>query len=564
MRSTTLLSLVLGCVSGLTFRPPAVPLAVSSPFFSIWSFNAGQLASQTTFWHGESATLDSLIRVDGVTHTLMGAASFPPAVQHGYPLVDALTSTYNFSVTNQVGVTLRFTTPQLPGNWEALSRQATYIEWDVVSLDGAAHTVEILFDSSAESVVGGFPGEEVEWDRPAVPGLPTPATTVLRMGLVGQKVEGGFNLTAHMLLSKEPHQSQDFGFVYVMDGSEGGGSGATSSSQVASQATVHQAFSTTGSLPGASGDATPPSPASTSGSGVVVAALAWSLSLPASPTPTPVTLRAILLCDEVAGILNYAEFLPGLWRKAYPAGDTSILPADGLVGAVTQGDALLSASAAFNAGQRAALTAAGGESYAAVTLLTYRQVLGANAVVWNGSSTWVYQKEISSDGDLSTLDVIFPAAPQLMYHSNASILRATIEPHLYLMAGLNPNNHFSQPCALHSLGKWPVVDAGNGGCSMPMESTGDILLMAAGVTMQQGGDGTWVAPYMPLLTKFANYCDASLPFPAPQDMTGEWVPSHFALFARARAHTHLDTHNLPFIHPSLISSQMTFLMPLET
>jgi hypothetical protein len=52
-------------------------------------------------------------------------------------------------------------------------------------------------------------------------------------------------------------------------------------------------------------------------------------------------------------------------------------------------------------------------------------------------------------------------------------------PILYLMAGLNPHNHFSQPCALHSLGKWPVVDAGNGGCSMPMESTGDVLLLAA-------------------------------------------------------------------------------------
>ena len=154
--------------------------------------------------------------------------------------------------------------------------------------------------------------------------------------------------------------------------------------------------------------------------------------------------------------------------------------------------------------------------------LTYRQVLGANAVVWNGSAPWVYQKEISSDGDLSTLDVIFPAAPQLPYHDRASILRAAIEPHLFLMSGLDPHTRFTQSCALHSLGKWPVVDAGDGGCGMPMESTGDILLMAAGVTMAQGGDGAWAAAYMPLLRRLAGFCAASLPYPAPQDMTDDF------------------------------------------
>jgi hypothetical protein len=236
----------------------------------------------------------------------------------------------------------------------------------------------------------------------------------------------------------------------------------------------------------------------------------------------PARARAILLCDEVVGILNHDVPLPGVWRKDFPAGDTSVVPATALAAAVAQGDALLAAAAAFNAGEAAALLAAGGAEYAAVAQLTYRQVLGANAVVWNGSAPWVYQKEISSDGDLSTLDVIFPAAPQLLYHDNASILRAAIEPHLFLMSGLDPHTRFTQDCALHSLGKWPVVDAGNGGCGMPMESTGDLLLMAAGVTMAQGGDAAWAAPYMPLLGRLAGFCARSLPWPAPQDMTDDF------------------------------------------
>jgi len=428
------------------------------------------------------------------------------ATQLGFPIVEALTTQYSFT-SGGVGVNLSFTTPQIPGNWEALSRQTTYVEWTVFSVDGASHSVEILFDAGAEVVTGGYSGEEVEWDRP-VPGA-------MRLGLTGQ-MQSGFNITARLLASREPHQRQDFGFVYVIDGLAN--AAPQSSSVIAAQADAHAAFSVSGALPGSSGDAKPPAPITLSNN--VVGALAWGTRVHLdSPA---VTIRALLHCDEVVGILNYDEPLPGYWRKDYPVGDTSVVPVAALSAAVTQGDALLTAARAFNDGEAALTLQAGGFAYSAVSQLTYRQVLGANAVVWNGSAVWVYQKEISSDGDLSTLDVIFPAAPQLLYHDNASLLRGAIEPHLYLMSGFNPHNHFTQNCATHSLGKWPVVDAGNGGCGMPMESTGDMLLMAAGVTQAQGGDASWLQPYLPLLRRFADFCLASLPFPAPQDMTDDF------------------------------------------
>lgn len=494
---------------GTPFRPPAVPLAVSSPFFSIWSFDAGALATQTLFWHGDAATLDSLVRVDNKTYTLMGAAPFPPAAQQGFPAVHCLTSTYAFSAGG-VDLTLAFTTPQLPGNWEALSRQATYVQWTAASADGAPHAVQVLLDASAEIVTGGFAGEQIEWDRPA-PGAQ-------RLGLVGQRAGGAaFNLSAHMRASTEPHQRMDYGFLYLLDGAAAPAA-ATTTSLTAQQSAVHAAFAASGALPGAAADAAPP--AALAPSNNIVAARAYDL--PVAPSGAPSVALAILLCDEVGSILNYDTILPGLWRKELAPGDSATVPLAALGAAVAQGSDLLDAAAAFDAAEAAALTAAGGARYAAVAQLVYRQVLGANAVAWNGSAPWVYQKEVSSDGDLSTLDVIFPSAPLLLRHDNASLLRAALEPPLYLMAGFNPSNRFTQPCALHSLGKWPVVEAGNGGCSMPMESTGDMLLMVAGVTQAQGGDGAWAAPYMPLLRRFAGFCASALPFPAPQDMSDDF------------------------------------------
>lgn len=40
-------------------------------------------------------------------------------------------------------------------------------------------------------------------------------------------------------------------------------------------------------------------------------------------------------------------------------------------------------------------------------------------VTWNHviNETWIFMKEISSDGDVSTIDVIYPAAPLILYEN---------------------------------------------------------------------------------------------------------------------------------------------------
>ena len=90
----------------------------------------------------------------------------------------------------------------------------------------------MLFDASGECVTGGYDGEQLEWDRPAAANV----TLAMRIGLVGQRAPG-FNLSAHMRASTEPHQQQDFGFVYVLaDGA------AAASSVIAPQSAALAAF----------------------------------------------------------------------------------------------------------------------------------------------------------------------------------------------------------------------------------------------------------------------------------------------------------------------------------
>jgi hypothetical protein len=244
--------LLVSAAAAAPLRAPAVPLAVSTPFFSIWSMGS-ELAAPTALWHGDRATLASAVRVDNVTYTLMGApsAGARPAAQLGLANVTALSSRYAFSAGG-VSVWLRFTTPALPGDAVASSRGGTYLEWSAAAADGAAHAVQLFFGASGEAVTGGFAGEELEWDRPALPG----GALALRVGLTGQRAPG-FNLTARLRASTEPHQSQDFGFVYVIANATLAGARLTSA--IGPQSAALAAFAATGALSGQ--DAPPPAPA---------------------------------------------------------------------------------------------------------------------------------------------------------------------------------------------------------------------------------------------------------------------------------------------------------------
>ena len=92
------------------------------------------------------------------------------------------------------------------------------------------------------------------------------------------------------------------------------------------------------------------------------------------------------------------------------------------------------------------------ESYYSIVALSARQVMGAfvltlpapntcgNSTV-NQSEPLMWQKEISSDGNVNTVDVLFPALPFFLY-ANPELLRFTLEP-LYQNqeSGFYPNGY---------------------------------------------------------------------------------------------------------------------------
>jgi len=71
--------------------------------------------------------------------------------------------------------------------------------------------------------------------------------------------------------------------------------------------------------------------------------------------------------------------------------------------------------------------AAAGRDYATITTLAVRQVFGALAYTNTKDSPLVFLKEISSNSDIQTVDVIFPAFPIMLY-LNPDMIKWTLEP----------------------------------------------------------------------------------------------------------------------------------------
>lgn len=91
--------------------------------------------------------------------------------------------------------------------------------------------------------------------------------------------------------------------------------------------------------------------------------------------------------------------------------------------------------------------AAGGQDYLTITSLSARQAFGAVQLCGTSDKPYYFLKEISSDGNTQTVDVIFPAMPIFLY-SNPVLLKYMLDP----LFENQEAGHFPQQYAIHDLG----------------------------------------------------------------------------------------------------------------
>lgn len=117
----------------------------------------------------------------------------------------------------------------------------------------------------------------------------------------------------------------------------------------------------------------------------------------------------------------------------------------------------------------------GSKDYVDIVALSARQVMGATSFSGTPDNPLIFLKEISSNGNTQTVDVIFPSVPFFLY-TNPRWLAYLLEPLLeHQLSGQYPNKYSMHDLGLHFPNETGHADGNDE--YMPVEECGNMLVM---------------------------------------------------------------------------------------
>ncbi|MEO8777449.1 MAG: DUF4965 domain-containing protein [Rhodanobacter sp.] len=496
-------------------RPPAVPLAVRQPYLSSWLPATLLPGTSPQFWQGSPAQLDGmaasptgmvgLARIDGVAYLFMGdgkivqnipdgnhgpqhtVEDFPRAMQQTALRVTATQSCFTLQ-GGGVELSVDFLSPVEPGDARRQSIPMSYVHVSARSADGAGHAVQVYMEITGDWASGDH-SQEVLVAR----GDSTAARTWTLALAKPQPLT-------------EQHEFAAWGQVlWSTLGHDG------VSLQAGHRLKVRQRFVEHGSLDDSNRVART----------TIKSLPAMAMAVDLGRCDAAATSANFVVGQVREQCINYlGKPLNALWTRHFNGWKTML--------DFFHGDAAAARARAdaLDTRIRHDARAAGGEHYEGLCVISLRQAYGGTELVLGpDGSPWAFLKEISSDGNVSTVDVLYPASPVWMY-LDPDYLRMLLLPLLdYAEHGGWPKSF-----AEHDVGSsYPQAPGHNDGKEedMPVEETGDMLIMMAAYLRRIPRDDarTFAIRHYPLLKKWAGYLEKNLPDPGFQNQTDDFAGS---------------------------------------
>ncbi len=449
------------------FRPPSVPLIVHDPYFSVWSGSDKLTDDWSRHWTGSTMAMVGIVRIDGKPYRFCGSPNVDvPALNQVGVEVRATTTAYTFEGAG-VRLHVDFFSPSFIDDLDVLSRPVAFVRFRYESADGKRHEVKTYFDTTAEWVVNRT-DQKVTWGRVKVAGR-----DALRIGTQEQPI----------LQKRGDDLRIDWGSMFVVPPS-----GAESA--IGADRAARDSFIKDGDLP-TSDDLRMPRPANDS----------WPVLSSVFEMEAGKSQSVLLAYDDQFSLEWFNRPVPAYWRRTGESFESL------LEGAVRSEAAWVTKGAKVDAQISKDAEAAGGEKFADLANLSYRQALGAHKIVADiDGKPMMFSKENFSNGCIGTVDVLYPAAP-IMLAYNPEMLEANLRP-LFIYASLP---RWKWDFAPHDLGTYPLANGqvyGGGEKTeenqMPVEESGNMLILAAAL-VEKGGSKAFIREYLPVLDKWAKY-----------------------------------------------------------
>jgi len=203
--------------------------------------------------------------------------------------------------------------------------------------------------------------------------------------------------------------------------------------------------------------------------------------------------------DDISSIEYFGRQLPAWWCRSGMTITEAIRMAHADYGSV------YARCRAFSERMFLDAVRAGGEKYAGLLLMAFRQAVGAHKLVAdeNGEVLFV-SKECYSNGCAATVDVSYPSIPVFLIY-NPELVRGMLRP-IYRYAA---SSEWPYDFAPHDAGRYPKVNGQVYGGNrlekqMPVEECGNMLIMEATAAIASR-DVSFALSHMDMLEKWVKY-----------------------------------------------------------
>lgn len=448
----------------MKLRAPSVPLITVDPYFSVWS-PADKLTDETTcHWTNEPNSMLGTVEIDGKSYRFMGVNEIEPITQTDIQ-IDALSTEYTFE-TDSVRIKAFFLAPMLPDDPELVSRPVNYLKLTSESKDGKAHSVKFSLSVSEEICLDEAGQSPVVRENVELDGL-----KCMRMG----------NSVQNVLNRSGDNVRIDWGYFYLAVSAE-------NAELVSEDVTYINPFQPRFKVPEISHSTDEK-----------------VRTLPSVTAKFENEALILFAYDDIDSLIYFEKPIKAWWNRNGKTIETAILEA------ASDFETLVPLCKGFADKLTVDAVKAGGEKYAEILSLAYRQVFAAHKIACDDNGDMLFvSKECFSNGCAATVDVSYPSIPMFL-HYNPEFVKGMMRPVLRF----TKHEKWPYDFAPHDVGQYPILNYQVYGYDrekgeykydqqMPVEECGNLLIMAATTAVAQG-DLSFVEDYMDIWEQYAKY-----------------------------------------------------------
>ncbi len=351
----------------------------------------------------------------------------------------ATQTTYEFKCGG-IDLTLNFLSPLIMNKLEWLSRPVSYITVKVIANDGQTHDAQ-LFLGVAGDIAANSPTDQLVFEKKEERGIP-----MLKVGTQAQPI----------LKKKGDDLRIDWGYLYFAP-MEVNNMSLLNKSRA-------EAFGHFMNLPATSTAASAPEML------CVEAALGKISS-------APYERKYMISYDENRAIQFFDQALPPWWRQG--SQDMTEL----LIKAYQEYPVIEVRANRFDEEIFETAKASGGDHYAELCVMAYRQAVAAHELVreFRTGEMFFLSKENFSNGSIGTVDVTYPSAPLFLAY-NSNLVKGLLNGIFYY----TESGKWTKPFPAHDLGTYPLATGQTYPEDMPVEEAGNMIILTAAIARADG------------------------------------------------------------------------------